>query len=496
MLKIGWSKRDVSTTEPVSIPGQFHMRVSKGIMDPIMLSCLVLDDGNDIVIFLSGDFVSGGQTIDDIRSKILKKRTDISIEKIIFHVTHTHCGAGLAKDRRIDILQPIMNIYPPEKYREFMTDMATEAICEAYDNRQEGYIAYGYGYAVVAHSRRTRYSDDLSKRPGGECNRTSSLTIDRYVQMYGPTNHEKFVGFEGGADHFANFMYTFDKNKKLTGAIINIPCPSQNSGQAWYLSADYWHDVREKIYAKYGNIGILPQCAAAGDLAPRTLHCFKAEERRYRLKYDANWEDREVFNRKEIAERISIAFDEVLSWAQKELISDAKIIHTVKEIQLERLLITDDQYRLAKEQIQELEATGYVHSDDLKTETINRTTHMVRIKRFEKIIQRYEEQQISQTAGIELHVIRIGDIAFATNPFELYIDYQHQIQARSPFVQTFIVQLADPPKKYGSLGYLATDRAMENLGYSANIYSNSVSPEGGHTLVEETLKELTDIFKA
>ena len=34
MLKIGWSKRDVSTTEPVHIPGQFHARISKEIMDP------------------------------------------------------------------------------------------------------------------------------------------------------------------------------------------------------------------------------------------------------------------------------------------------------------------------------------------------------------------------------------------------------------------------------------------------------------------------------
>ncbi len=493
MLKIGWSKRDVSTTEPVSIPGQFHLRISKGIMDPIMLSCLVVDDGNDLVIFLSGDFVGGKNAIKDIRTKISEKRKDIPPEKIIFNVTHTHCGPGLEEDAKIKILKEITDIYPPEKYREFMTDMATEAIIEAYDKRCEGYIAYGYGYAVVAHSRRTRYSVDLAELPGGEVNKTSSLSVDKFVQMYGTTNHDYFEGFEGGADHFANFMYTFDKDRKLTGAIINIPCPSQNSGQEWYLSADYWHDIRQKIYEKHGEIGILTQCAAAGDLAPRILHYFKAEERRYKLKYDGLWKDREIYNRKEIADRVSLAFDEVLSWAKKDLISEAEIVHNVKTLKLEQILITEEQYKLAKEQISVLEAEGYEHSSDLKTECTNRSLHETKKLRFKKLIERYEAQQKSSLLDIEVHIIKLGDIAFATNPFELYIDYQHQIQARSPFVQTFIVQLADQPEK-ARYGYVATERAMKNMGYSANIYSNTVSPNGGHMLVEETLKELKIMY--
>jgi ATP-dependent helicase/nuclease subunit B len=29
-IKIGWARRDVSTDKPINIPGQFHMRISKG----------------------------------------------------------------------------------------------------------------------------------------------------------------------------------------------------------------------------------------------------------------------------------------------------------------------------------------------------------------------------------------------------------------------------------------------------------------------------------
>ena len=48
---------------------------------------------------------------------------------------------------------------------------------------------------------------------------------------------------------------------------MNVPCPSQNSESEWHLSADYWHDVRVALRKRHGDIFILPQCAAGGDLS-------------------------------------------------------------------------------------------------------------------------------------------------------------------------------------------------------------------------------------
>ena len=39
-LKIGWSCKDFSTTEPTCIHGQFHIRLSKGITDPVTVTAL------------------------------------------------------------------------------------------------------------------------------------------------------------------------------------------------------------------------------------------------------------------------------------------------------------------------------------------------------------------------------------------------------------------------------------------------------------------------
>ena len=44
-LKIGWASRDVSTDKPIHIIGQFHVRISQGVFDPIYVTALVIDNG-------------------------------------------------------------------------------------------------------------------------------------------------------------------------------------------------------------------------------------------------------------------------------------------------------------------------------------------------------------------------------------------------------------------------------------------------------------------
>ena len=86
------------------------------------------------------------------------------------------------------------------------------------------------------------------------------------------------------------------------------------------------------------------------------------------------------------------------------------------------------------------------------------------------------------------HVVQIGDVAFATTRFELYQDFMHRLQARSPFIQTFVVQLAGEE----GCNYLATKRAADARGYSASMFCNMVSADGGQQWVESTLKVLNE----
>ena len=500
MIKIGWASRDVSTDKPVEITGQFYKRISKGIIDPITITALVMEDGADYAIFLSGDFVNAiDSIINDIRTAVFKKNPEIKTEKILFSVTHTHTSPCYMLNTDYDFAPTHgVEIASAKEYRDFLVDSASDSIVEAYENRKPGSYSYGYGYAVVSHSRRSLYFDDYGKRADGVNN---SLIVDGHAKMYGNTNDEMFIGFEGASDASVYLLYTFDEKDNLTGAIVNVPCPSQNSEAMDALSASFWNETRNMIREKYGNIYILPQCACAGDLAPRTLHINKAENRRYELKYEGKIPEEkrdvpEICARYDIAERIFTAFDEVYSWAKEEKHSDVKISHTVDKVMLDAWKISEAEYEEAKRGYEAAVALGFVSTDDKYADYIENTQRSSGIARYKNIMNRYEKA--TEKKPIEMHAISIGDIAFVSHPFELYIDFQHRIQARSPYTQTFLIQLAAAPnyeEGAGASGYVCHERGAEGIGYSANIFSNQISPKGGNQLVEATLAELKKLHK-
>lgn len=511
MLKIGWSTKNISTDSPVLLDGQFHMRISKGCFDSLHLCALSISDGSDIAIFLSGDAIYyPAGLIDEIRKKVSSQNSEIDTSKIFLTATHTHCSPILTDGDTIswwgnlsDFSDDNLGIDPPANYRRFFIDTAADAVCEAYESMSAGSFSYGYGYAVVSHSRRSVYTRDMSvvqKERDATATQNTGIFLnsnkpDGFAVMYGKTNDEYFNNYESGSDHFANFMFTFDSNDTLTGAIINIPCPSQLSESEEYITADYWNEIRELIKEKYGNIHIMAQCAASGDLSPRPLHYMAAQARRFSLKYDTYKQDSRrksmtsVYARHDIAERVRNSFDEVYAWASKEKFSDTKVCHSVKTVMLDRRIVTEEEYAAIINENNQYQKLANTYTGSLR----DYTRPIAEYHRRLSVLKRYEEQKNTPYEKAEIHTIRIGDIAFCTNPFELYIDYQHRIQARSPFVQTFIIQLCAQPSGYVYSGYLPTEKGEKNKGYSASVFCNQVSSSGGAQLVSETLSELDKV---
>lgn len=206
-LKIGWASRDVSTNKPINIPGQFSMRISLGIMDPVTVTALVIDNSEEMVVFLSADLVViRSYLLDEIRQKVGKLCPAVPVEKIIMNATHTHTAPSHYTDKAAgwetgsstaqvnSVPHDGVEIASSDEYRDFLSSKAAEAICEAYDQRAPGGIAFGYGYAVVAHSRRVVYFDDISKRGGA----SNGFMVDGKAKMYGNTKDDNFSHYEAG----------------------------------------------------------------------------------------------------------------------------------------------------------------------------------------------------------------------------------------------------------------------------------------------------------
>ena len=467
-LKIGWAARDVTPAKSVNLQGQFHMRISKGIKDPLTVTALALSAG-DSVVFVSCDAPYIPAVIyARCRAAVRAKAPEIDVNKIIMHGTHTHTAPQIVDNIFYPPVPP--GIMTPEEYAELFVGRVAEAVAEAWQNRETGGASFGLGTAMVGHNRRATYFGDIGARTNAQ---TTGKFTDGFTKMYGSTDDPMFSHIEGYEDHYLDLMFTWNRSRQLTGIIVNLACPSQETESDVYVSADFWHEIRTEIRKRHGDkIQILAQCSTAGDQSPHRLWYKAAEERMLKL--------RGLSMRQEIGRRVANAVDDVLPVAGQDIQAALSLKHIVKDIDLPRRLITDAEADTVRKDLAKLEAAESAAPAKNKMHSS--------IGRCRDTLARYELQKKYPNDRMELHVLRLGDLAFATNRFELFLDYGMRIKARSPAAQTFLVQLA------GEGSYLPTARAVAGKGYSGGVYDNLVGPEGGQALVETTVKTLQELW--
>ncbi|MDF2722510.1 MAG: hypothetical protein K0Q59_2185, partial [Paenibacillus sp.] len=101
---------------------------------------------------------------------------------------------------------------------------------------------------------------------------------------------------------------------------------------------------------------------------------------------------------------------------------------------------------------------------------------------------RYELQKTNPTMAAEVHVLRLGDVIFASVPFEYYLDYGVQVKVRSPAIQTFLLQLA------GDGTYVPSPRSLAGGGYGSIAASNPLGHEGGQQLADYLVDTMRSIW--
>lgn len=260
-----------------------------------------------------------------------------------------------------------------------------------------------------------------------------AVYADGRAVMYGDTRAADFSHIEGGMDTAVDLLFFWGTGVRPVGVVINLACPSQETEGLNEISADFWHDVRVELRRRFGPaFFVLPQCAPSGDLSPHPLYRQRAEQ--------IMEQRRGLSRRQELARRIALAVEEGRPLAEAEAADRLVFRHR---------------------------------------------TVAVNLPQPAAIAQPFYGTDSVQPVG--LHVLRLGDVALATNPFELYHDYATRIEARSPALLTLLIQISG-----GQSGYLPTVRAVEGGGYSADKFV--VGPEGGQALVEATVREIQALF--
>jgi hypothetical protein len=472
-LSFGWATESIVPNRPVAIGGQYHTRISGVVHDPITVTALALETRDDRgvidqTVWVSCDLVGiRRRTVENVRSLVAKAVPELNTQKIIISATHTHTAPALTDTEEeatdfhpYDFVQSWayripaeqVNVMRPLEFLDFLERQIAAAVARAWESRQPGEFSFALSHASVARNRRAVY-------------------FDGNTRMYGDTKDPGFSHTEGTTDDSLDVL-TFWREDKLIGMVLTLYCPAQSVESETHLSADFWYDTRSLLREKYSkDLFILPLAGASGDQSP---HIQVAKQSTQRMLGSQQY-------RQQIAQRIVQAVENVADFCESTKTPNVLLTHHVELVPLPVWKVSDERVAQAAAAVE----TGISKLDQLSgPDYIN-----WRVQR--TMTARYQYQQEDPYYQCEIHALRLNDLALATNPFELFTDYSTRIKARSPAVQTSVVQLtADCP------AYLPTERAVQGGGYSARIDDGVVGPEGGRTLVNETSRILKSLWPA
>ena len=420
-LYAGWATVDITPSARVVLDGSGYKRVTREVEDPVTATVLALETRDavrvlDQAIMISFDLVRMSKEVHEGLQRVAaEKLKDFDSRKLFSGATHTHCGPSISYERtgpgQLYDISRETDVMTPQDYIQFLYQKVGEGIVSAWQSRKPAGMSWALGAAAVGYNRRLSYADG-----------SAIMGFD--------TARPDFSHIEGYEDHAVEMLFFWDADQKPTGMLLNIACPSQVGRKA--ISADFWHQIRQGIRAKYGaELHVFGQCAAAGDQCPAVIVRAQAEK--------AMLARRKISQKQELANRVIRAVDDVWPVAQSGIQTRLPFAHRV-----------------------------------INTEIPNKNSFN-------------EARWLPSKVPVELHVLRLGEIALATNPFELFLDYGIQIKGRSPAVLTFISQLTCYHH-----GYLPTRRAVAGGDYSAVNFE--VGPRGGQALVDESVQAIKSLW--
>lgn len=487
-LKFGWAEVDMTPSEPIRLQGQFYERIATKVETPITVTALAIDDGENQAVICSCDLTNIKEELISLVRERIADIQDLDPKMVIIGATHTHTSyvyksnqntsVGFAE--KIKTFLPEGRKYIPLVGGEAMdiyqaglriADTIAQAVRKAWANRKEGYYANEFGRAAVGMCRRAVYDDG------------SAL-------MWGDTNTPNFIAMEGGNDSGVELLFIFKEDKKLSGVVVNVACPAQVLEQRSFVSSDFWGKLKILLRQTYGeDLFVLGLASPAGDQCPRDLIRWVDPEtpiddpnvakRKMSRKADPSMYD--IAGSKKIAKRLYNEIVDAYEEAVEEMQSSAPFLHRCETLELPLRRVTKADVAAAERAIRQFFEE---HPGDLNyMDSCSLHVHI-------GTIDRYRLQQKKNLVPIELHTLRLGEIAIATNPFELFLDYGNQIRACSAAKQTFLFQLTG-----GAQNYLPTAKAEQGGHYSAYVSSGTVGHQGGDLLVRSTLTRINEFFK-
>lgn len=443
VFKAGAATSNITPFIGEGIVGNFTVPASTHIHDELHARCLALDDGTTRLAFAVIDSVSVNREVFDEAKRLVTEATGLPRENMMMSATHTH-SATSARGRNPFVFEKSL-----DDYQSFLAHRIADGIRRALNNLQPARIGWGAGH-VPQHvfNRRWLLKDGKTNlNPFGGQDRAVMNPGNRpdLLKPAGPTNSEVY------------FISVEASNGQPIALLANYWLHYVGGVGGTDISADYFgafcDRIQELLHADRQNppfVGILAN-GPCGDVnnvnftGPREKHAPYEK-----LKIVANDVAQEILRVRKTVEHHDWA---ELKSAQAEL--ELKMRHPTPEM-------------LARAR-----------------EILARPTTVSPAHRLEGA---YATRTIAaadwpESVQIVLQTFRIGDLGIAAVPFETFTETGLEIKAKSPFKDTFTIELAN-----GGYGYLPTPEQHELGGYETWLGTNRVEKEATRKIVAKLLE--------
>ena len=442
-LKIGIASVNYNPEVGLDLVGNYRGDdyASRGVHDSLYAKALVASDdrGNKAAILSIDICILSKEPVMFMREYIAAN-SDIKPENIMIMATHTHSG-------------PPSELTAP-KAKEYLT-RAANAVLAANNNLKSTVVSVGRSEeSRISHNRRLRCIDG-----------TTHMCWEKFepgyvVEPWGTIDPEVIT-------------LSFEQDGKPTGSLTNFGCHATTlTGDNWLYTADYPGYLSEAIKKVKGSDFMSIFCNGC---------CGNVTQVDYRVGFPSTYQE---------CQRIGY----ILAVAALEAIKSAvpvatdKIAVSREMVPINRINISDEQLAWAGKLMKKVEKEGMppIQKDGMPDAYYAK-----------EWIQLRKEQDIVDSA--EVMVIRIGDIAFAGLPGEMFNEFGKDIKAKSPCRNTIVTGLTNDERAYfpTEVSFTQGPKGFTPYitGYETTPGSTLYEPGSGEKLAASAVRQLNILFK-
>ena len=428
-LQAGAARTNITPNLGCHLVGYFEDRTAEAIHDDLYAKAIVLSDGEITLGLVTCDLIDIPVPIIQATKARISERVGIAPECVLISSTHTHTAPSA--------VGALATPDEPE-YAESLVPRIADAVATAARSMVPAQAAWTSGdCGEEVHNRRWHMKDGTVKMNPGYQNPDA-------IRPAGPTDPQLglLVIRETGSRH-PIAVYT------------NLALHYVGTGEPNVVSADYFGAFSEALQRMAGSEFVTMMAnGCQGDInncdfsrpARRPVHHYSAIERVANVVAAETWKQWNLLR-------------------EEDFSSDIALGAGLREIPFKRRTATAEEMTAAVE----LYESGEAWSDS-------------------EWLYARELVLLDQTPlewNIPVQALRIGNLGIAGLHGEVFVEVGLDIKARSPMGQTMVVGLAN-----GSIGYVASDEALDEGSYETRLCRHVRAPKGTAKLWADTAVEL------